>query len=164
MVLTIGSPLTASLEARASLRSVCCRVWMRSCAAVDKVTKLSHTILHDCWKALIKVYPCGAGTVHTLERYLVASSLIVDGRKATTTPQTSTLSEEYANHLHEIRGFAPSTVSIHRRTTQCFLQHLEEAGNAVKCIRASNIRKKCQVPSRLNPVEAGRHLFVSTGH
>jgi integrase/recombinase XerD len=65
--------------------------------------------------------------------------LIVDGRKATTTPQTSTLSEEYANHLHEIRGFAPSPVSSHRRTAQCFLQHLEEAGNAVKCIRASNI-------------------------
>ena len=106
---------------------------------VDKVTKLSHPILHDCWKALIKVYPCGAGTVHTLERYLVASGLIVDGRKATTTLQTSTLSEEYANHLHEIRGFAPSTVSSHRRTAQYFLQHLEEAGNAVKCIRASNI-------------------------
>ena len=106
---------------------------------VDKVAKLNHPVLHDCWKALMKVYPCGAGTVHTLERYLVASGLIVDGRKATATPQTSTLSEEYTNHLHEIRGFAPSTVSSHRRTAQCFLQHLEEAGNAVGCIRASNI-------------------------
>ena len=106
---------------------------------VDKVAKLNHPVLHDCWKALMKVYPCGAGTVHTLERYLVASGLIVDGRKATATPQTSTLSEEYTNHLHEIRGFAPSTVSSHRRTAQCFLQHLEAAGNAVGCIRASNI-------------------------
>jgi integrase/recombinase XerD len=106
---------------------------------VDNVAKLSHPVLHDCWKALMKIYPCGAGTVHTLERYLVASGLIVDGRQATATPQTSTLSEEYTNHLREARGFAGSTVSSHRRTAQCFLQHLKEAGNAVGCIRASNI-------------------------
>ncbi len=65
----------------------------------------------------MKVYPCGAGTVHTLERYLVTSGLL-DSRQAAT--QASTLSEEYTNHLREVRGFAASTVSSHRRTTRCF--------------------------------------------
>lgn len=104
---------------------------------VDKVAKLSHPALHDCWKSLMKIYPCGAGTVHTLERYLIAIGLILDGRKATAQP--STLSEEYTNHLREVRGFAVSTVSSHRRTAQCFLQHLEKAGTAVDCIRSRHI-------------------------
>src|SRR5450755_106780 len=104
---------------------------------VDKVGQLSHPVLHDCWKALMKVYPCGAGTVHTLERYLIASALIVDGRK--TTPRTPALSEEYTDHLRQVRGFAVSTVSSHRRTTQSFLQHLKESGIAVGRIQAGNI-------------------------
>jgi hypothetical protein len=90
---------------------------------IDEVVKLNHTILDGCWKALMKVYPCGAGTVHTLERYLVASGLILDGRQAAAT-QPLTLCEEYATHLREVRGFAASTVSSHRWTAQCFLQHL----------------------------------------
>ena len=111
----------------------CCRSWIRICAAarVDEVAKLNHTVLDDCWKALMKKYPCRAGTVHTLERYLVASGLIVDRRNAAAT-QPSSLSEEYANHLREVRGFAASTVSSHRRTAQCFLQHLEETGTALR--------------------------------
>lgn len=106
---------------------------------VGEIAKLNHAVLDDCWKALMKTYPCGAGTVRTLERYLVTSGLIVDGRQATATPQPSILSEEYTNHLREVRGFAASTVSSHRRTAQCFLQHLEEAGTAMGCIGASNI-------------------------
>src|SRR5260370_19922964 len=78
---------------------------------VDVVAKLTHPVLHDCWKALVKIYPCGAGTVHTLERYLVARGLIADGRKSTAALPASILSEEYANHLREVRGFAKSTVS-----------------------------------------------------
>jgi len=104
---------------------------------VDKVAQLSHPVLHDCWKALMKVYPCGAGTVHTLERYLIASALIVDGRKKA--PQTPALHEKYADHLRQVRGFGVSTVSSHRRTTQSFLQHLKEAGVAVGRIQAGNI-------------------------
>jgi integrase/recombinase XerD len=104
---------------------------------IDEVAKLNHAVLHDCWKALMKIYPCGAGTVHTLERYLVAGGLIVDGRQ--TTPQTSTLSEDYTNHLRQVRGFSASTVSSHRRTAQGFLLHLKESGIAVGRIRASNI-------------------------
>jgi site-specific recombinase XerD len=126
---------------------------LRRCR-VDKVAKLSHPVLHDCWKALMKIYPCGAGTVHTLERYLVASGLMVDGRQAIATPQTSALSEEYTNHLRQVRGFAASTVSSHRRTAQCFLQHLQEAGNAVRCIRAGTIESYI--------AKAGRRLSRAT--
>src|SRR5262249_3117000 len=81
---------------------------------VDGLTKLNHGVLDDCCKALKKKYPCRAGTIHTLERYLVANGVIVDGRQAATQPFS--LSGEYANHLREVRGFAASTVSSHRRT------------------------------------------------
>jgi site-specific recombinase XerD len=104
---------------------------------VDEVAKLNHAVLHDCWKALMKVYPCGAGTVHTLERYLVTSGLMLDGRQATAQP--SALNKEYTNHLQKVRGFAVSTVASHQRTAQCFLQHLETAGTAVRRLRAADI-------------------------
>ena len=95
---------------------------------VDEVAKLNHAVLDDCCKALKKRYPFRAGTIHTLERYLVANGLIVDGRQAT---QPSSLTGDYAGHLREVRGFATSTVSSHRRTAQCFLQHVEQAGTAL---------------------------------
>lgn len=85
----------------------------------------------------MKIYSCGAGTVHTLERYLISSGLIVDSRQ--TNPQTSALSEDYTNHLCQVRGFSASTVSSQRRTAQSFLQHLKESGISVGRIRASNI-------------------------
>ena len=47
---------------------------------IDEVAKLNHAVLDDCCKALKKRYPFRAGTIHTLERYLVANGLIVDGR------------------------------------------------------------------------------------
>jgi hypothetical protein len=45
------------------------------------------------------------------------------------------LSGDYAGHLREVRGFATSTVSSHRRTAQCFLQHLAAEGTALRRIR-----------------------------
>ncbi len=36
---------------------------------VDEVGKLNHAVLGGCWKALMKVHPCGAGTVHTPELF-----------------------------------------------------------------------------------------------
>jgi integrase/recombinase XerD len=104
---------------------------------VDEVAKLNHAVLDDCCQALKRKYPCRAGTIHTLERYLVVNRLIVDGHQTAT--QTSSLSDEYAEHLREVRGFAASTISSHRRTARDFLQHLEEAGTAVGCIAVSNI-------------------------
>jgi len=106
---------------------------------IESVAKLSHPVLQDCWNALMKVYPCGAGTVHTLERYLVTSGLIVDNRQPAATPQTSTMSDEYTNHLREVCGFAASTISSQRRTVQCFLQHLKKVGTAVGTIRVKDI-------------------------
>lgn len=104
---------------------------------IYEVTKLNHTVLDGCWKALMKVYPCGAGTVHTLERYLVTSGLL-ESRQAAAT-QAPSPSEEYANYLREVRGFAASTISHHRWTAQCFLQHLEETGTALKGVRFNNV-------------------------
>jgi integrase/recombinase XerD len=115
---------------------------------IDEVAKLNHAVLDDCCKALKKRYPYRAGTIHTLERYLVANGLIVDGRQAATQP--SSLTGEYAGHLREVRGFATSTVSSHRRTAQCFLQHLAAAGTALKRIQP------CHVESYV--AQAGKRL------
>lgn len=49
------------------------------------------------------------------------------------------LFEEYANYLREVRGFAASTVSNHRYTVQCFLQHVGEEEIALKKIRVLHI-------------------------
>jgi integrase/recombinase XerD len=106
---------------------------------ISEVAKLNHAVLDGCCKTLLKRYPCGAGTAHTLERYLVANGLIVDGRQASATLQAPSLSAEYTNYLREVRGFAASTISNHRRAAQCFLQHLKEAGTAVGCIDGSHI-------------------------
>ncbi len=101
---------------------------------IDNIANLNHAVLDACCQALMKRYPGGAGTAHTLERYLVVSSLIMDGREATARPQAPTLSDEYTSYLREVRGFAASTVSSHRRTGQCFLQHLEERSYPVSSI------------------------------
>jgi integrase/recombinase XerD len=105
---------------------------------VPDVASLTHAKLQTCWRDLIKVFPGRAGTVRTLERYLVARELIAPGQ--TTTPsQTRVLSEQYVNHLREVRGFSISTVSSHRRTAECFLQHLKETGTAVGHLRGPHI-------------------------
>jgi integrase/recombinase XerD len=106
---------------------------------IKDIAKLSHPILNVCWKALMKVYPCGAGTTHTMERYLIASRLIKPSQQATSTSQTTILSEEYVNHLREVRGFAAFTIASHRCTAECFLQYLNKAGVALGYIRAGDI-------------------------
>lgn len=121
------------------------------CRRVDEIGKLNRTILDDCWKALKKRYPSGSGTVRTLQRYLVTIGLIVDDRQATASSLAWTLSEEYAKHLREVRGFAASTVSNHRRTTQYFLQYLEATGTTVGAIGTSNIESYiAKAGTRLN--------------
>ena len=105
---------------------------------IDGVAKLDRAALDDCYKDLRKKYPARAGTIHTLGRYLLASGVIADCRQATATP-ISIVSDEYTHHLRELRGFAVSTVSSHRRTAECFLRHLEETGVSLRYIRASNI-------------------------
>ena len=119
-----------------TLPRVDAELWRRQ---IDDVAKLTHPILHNCWKLLMKTCPERAGTVRSLERYLLAQGLITNDRQATTPPSVSILSEEYANHLREVCGFAPFTISSHRRTAECFLRHLEEEGASLRCIQLSNI-------------------------
>ena len=106
---------------------------------VKEVADLSHPVLHGCWRTLSKTYPGHARTVRILERYLAANGLITRDRPAPAISPASILIEEYGNYLREVRGFASSTVSNHRYTAQCFLQHLEEKGIALKKIQVSYI-------------------------
>jgi integrase/recombinase XerD len=116
---------------------------------VRQVAALTHPILHDCWKALMKMYPCGAGTVRTLERYLNADGLMMYRKQAAATRATAG-SEQYADYLRQVRGFAASTVSSHRRTAECFLKHLEESDTPLCCIQNGSIESYL--------VKAGRRL------
>ena len=103
---------------------------------VRDLAKLDHETLHACWRDLIKIFPSGAGTVRTLERYLIAKGL---GCQRTALSQAQGLSEQYAAYLREVRGFAASTLSSHRYTAQCFLEHLKEKGVTVRRIGTTEI-------------------------
>jgi integrase/recombinase XerD len=93
---------------------------------VRDVANLTPTTLHACWRDLIKVFPTNAGIVRSLGRYLVTAGVIaVSGTETAGTSAPEILSEEYANHLREVRGFAASTICHHRYASQCFLNHLE---------------------------------------
>ncbi len=106
---------------------------------VKQLADLTLPVLHDSWGTLRKTYPFSARTVRTLERYLVANSLIANGQPATAISSASILIEEYAHHLCEVRGLAASTVSHHRYTAQCFLRHLDNKEVALKDLQASQI-------------------------
>lgn len=106
---------------------------------ITKVAHLTHPVLHDCWRALLKTYSGRAGTVRTLERYLVTNGLLADGRPATATSPASILIGQYVNYLHEVRGLTLSTISNQRRTAQYFLQHLDKEGIALKDIQAGHL-------------------------
>jgi integrase/recombinase XerD len=106
---------------------------------VYEIAKLTHPVLHDCWRAFMKAHPHNAGTVRTLELYLIDNGLITDGRKVPATLPASILADEYANHLREVRGFVASTASHHRWTVQCFLKHLEEEAVTLRSVQRSNI-------------------------
>ena len=71
---------------------------------VNEVGSLTHPILHDCWRTLFKTYPCFAGTVRTLERYLAATSLIASARPETASCAALILVEEYANYCTKCVG------------------------------------------------------------
>lgn len=130
---------------------------------VKEVANLTHAVLRDCWRTLLKTCPFRARTVRTLERYLAANGLIADGQPATRTSPASMLIEEYANYLREVRGFAASTVSNHRSTAQCLLQHLDEEEIALKKIRIPQIEsyitkvgKRLSLPSLQHDIGALR--------
>ena len=105
---------------------------------VKKVADLTHQLLHDCWRSLLKTNPSHAGTIRTLERYLVANKWLAHGQLAPTSP-ASCLVEEYANYLREVRGLASRSVSHHRYTAQCFLRYLDEEGVTLSNIHVTQI-------------------------
>ena len=106
---------------------------------IKKIPHLTLAVLHDCWRSFLKKCPNRAATVSALEWYLAANDLIVPGRPARTTSIVSILIEQYTNFLSEVRGLAASTISLHRRTARCFLQHLDEEGVRLKTIQAAQI-------------------------
>jgi site-specific recombinase XerD len=106
---------------------------------VKEVGGLTHLILHDCWRTLIKTYPSIAGTVRTLERYLAATDLIASARPETASSAASILLEEYANYLHEVRGLASDTIARRQHTAQWFLRHLGEEGITLKTIHRCHL-------------------------
>lgn len=90
------------------------------------VASLTPAMLHACWRALIKTFPTNAGTVRSLARYLATAGIIgADGTGTAEGSASVVLCEDYAKHLREVRGFAPSTVGHHRYASQCFLNHLK---------------------------------------
>jgi integrase/recombinase XerD len=107
---------------------------------VRDVASLTHATLHACWRGLIKVFPTSAGTVRSLESYLVTAGVIAaGGTEMAGTSATRILSEEYANHLREVRGFAASTVGHHRYASQCFLHHLKTEKISLGSIRPKDV-------------------------
>lgn len=106
---------------------------------VKEVGNLTHPILHECWRTLIKTYPCFAGTVRTLERYLAANALMARAWPETASSTASILVEEYANYLHEVRGLASDTIAHRRHTAQWFLRHLDEEGITLKEVDRSHL-------------------------
>ena len=108
---------------------------------VRNIAKLSRPILYDSWRKLIKDFPCHAGTVRTLARYLNGVGLIETGpiEKAPSVSSATLLSDEYANYLLEVRGFSRSTVSHHRVASRCFLEHMEARPVALAAVQPSDI-------------------------
>lgn len=137
---------------------------------IQTLASLTHQVLHECWRALIKTYPAGAGTVRTLERYLLANGLMPDSLPEAGNSPHSLLVKEYADYLHQVRGFAVSTISNHQSTAQCFLQHLDKAGIALKHTQPSHVEsyvakagKRLSRGSLQHEVGALRGLLRFTG-
>jgi site-specific recombinase XerD len=135
--------LAANGFTRSSRKHLICKLWYVDAdlrrRRVYEIAKLTHPVLHDCWRGFMKAHPNNAGTVRTLELYLIDSGLIADGRKVSATLPASILAEEYANHLREVCGFVTSTASHHRWTVQCFLKHLEDEAVTLRSVQPGNI-------------------------
>jgi integrase/recombinase XerD len=110
------------------------------CRHAGAVSSLTHSMLRTSWRDLIKRFPTNAGTVRTLERYLTAAGMIAadDGEMAGRSA-AAILSEEYVGHLRDVRGFAASSLSHHRRASRSFLDDLEAKRIPVASIQPSDV-------------------------
>ena len=116
--------------------------------AVKQLADLTLPVLRDSWRSLRKTYPFSARTVRALEQYLVANSLIANVQPAAAISSASILIGEYAHHLCEVRGLAASTISLHRYTAHCFLQHLDSKEVALKDLQPAHIESYITEASR----------------
>lgn len=104
------------------------------------VASLTVATLDKCWRELINVFPTNAGTVRALKRYLTITGLIAaDGTETGECSAVTVLTKEYADYLREVRGFAASTISQHRYSARCFLDHLQTKRIPLGSIQAKDI-------------------------
>lgn len=108
--------------------------------SMHSVSELNHATLHVSWRHLIKRFPKGAGTVRSLECYLTAAGkLAADVKKAGALSAAGKLSDEYAHHLREVRGFAIHSVANHRRVSEAFLEHIDQRRVGLQKLQAKDI-------------------------
>src|SRR5271167_589443 len=117
---------------------------------VRAIPALTHSALHASWRNLMKLFPTNAGTVRSLERYLTATGVIAADDGAIVRSAAARLSDEYANYLRDVRGFAVSSLTHHRRASRSFLDHLEVRRISIASIRPKDV--ECYVS------EAGKRL------
>ena|SRR5438876_8764448 len=73
---------------------------------ISEIAKLTHAILDDCWRDRNKLFPGDAGTVRTLERYLITNSMIAVAETGGVPigSAAAVLVNEYANYLSKWAG------------------------------------------------------------
>jgi integrase/recombinase XerD len=107
---------------------------------VGAVQALTHATLHASWRHLIKQFPLNAGTVRSLQRYLIDTGVIAtNGGQAPMRCPAARLSDEYVDYLRDVRGFAESTLVHHRRASRDFLNHLESERVALSAIQPKDM-------------------------
>jgi integrase/recombinase XerD len=108
---------------------------------IGDVAVLTHAVLDDCWRDRNKLFPGDAGTVRTLERYLITNSMIAapETGGAPVGSAAAVLTNEYANYLHDVAGFAVSTIQYRRYVSRCFLDHLDAKKISLRSIQPSDI-------------------------
>ena len=119
---------------------------------IGEVAGLTHALLDDCWRDRNKRFPGDAGTVRALERYLINNNIVAVAETGETRVSSATaLTNEYANHLHEVRGFAASTIRHRQYVSRCFLDHLDAVKVPLQSIQSGDIERYIvQAGKRLN--------------
>ena len=106
---------------------------------IGEVATLTHAVLDYCWRDLNTRFPGGAGTVRTLERYLITNGMIaVETGGVPIGSAAAVRANEYANYLRDVRGFAVSTIRHHRYVCRCFLDHLDSKKVSLRSIKPSD--------------------------
>jgi site-specific recombinase XerD len=106
---------------------------------IEHVTHLTHSILHDSWKALIQRFPTEAGTVRALERFLSEHGLLDAYGDAEPLSEIDVQITAYVEDLREIHGYAPGTISAHARIARSFLTHFQKSGRRLQGLNSIDL-------------------------